>query len=264
MWITFVLIGLFIIVLILYLIKRKSKKPESSSTIQRSQLEVLLEKELTPRLKEIEEKEDFRYRQDYNKNLSSAGGREFLKQEYEQVLKDGINKFKAKDYDGAELEFSKVLDSDNTNGAAYYYRGLIKNNREEYANAINDFDLAVAYGFQESVLHFQKGFANLHLKIYNNASDEFEHFLLLNPGDIEGHFNKGLADSGMENYQSAIDEFSKIIELKPNHETAYLERGKAYLMNGDKKSACLDFKEAFKKGCLPAHHYLKTECNEQE
>lgn len=264
MWIILVLIGLFLIVLVFYLISKKNKKPDSSSVLQRNQLESLLEKELTPRatLKEIEEKEDFRYRDDYRKHSGSFGSKDILKKEYDQNLNEGIKKFKAKDYDGAELEFSKIIDSDSDSAAAYYYRGLIKNERGEYMNAVNDFDLAFAYGFQQPDLYLQRGISNLSLKLYDKASAEFATFLKSNPDHIEARFNKALAEAALQNYESAIAELTKIIDLNPNHEKAYFERGKVHLEMNNKQFACRDFRTAFDKGCLPAHHYLKTVCNE--
>lgn len=262
MWIIWVLIGLFLIVLVFYFRSKKNQKPDSSSIIQRTHLESLLERELTPKstLKEIEEKGDFRYRDDYHKKTGKSGSSDLLKQESDQELKNGIKKYKAKDYDGAELEFSKIIDSGSESAAAYYYRGMIKNEKGEYMNAVSDFDLAFANGFTENDIHLQRGISNLYLKLYDKAVSEFGTFLDMNPGHIEAHFNRALAEAALENYQAAISEFSKIIELNPNHEKAYLERGKVYLEMKDKQAACRDFRKAFEKGCLPAHHYLKTEC----
>jgi tetratricopeptide (TPR) repeat protein len=266
MWIIWILLGLFLIVLILYLINKKSNKPGASSVIERNKLEKMLEKELTPEsvLKEEEEKGDFRYKDDYNKNIARAGDQDQLKQESEQKLKEGIKKLRTKDLDGAELEFSRLIEFDNANAAAYYYRGLIKNEKKDYLNAVSDFDLAFAYGFKEADLHLQRGISNLHLKLYDKASAEFNTLIALNPDNIEAHYNKGLAEAALKDYPSAMSEFSRVIELNPDHGSAYYERGKIYLQMNDKDSACKDFQEAHTRGIIPAQNYLKTLCNKPE
>jgi len=264
MWIYILILSvIFIIVLIVYLFKKKAGKPAPSSVFQRNELEKMLERELIPKiqLKEEAEKEDFRYRDDYKRNVNDMTGRAILEDEYKTILQGGIGKYKAKDFDGAELEFSKVIESDTANAAAYYYRGLIKNKKNEYAVAVNDFDLASAYGFTEPDLHFQRGLSNLKLKLYNKAASDFSTYLALNPGNVEAHFNKGLCEAASERFQEAISEFTRTIELSPNYEQAYYERGKVYLKLDNKENACNDFKVAYKKGCLPANYYVQTLCN---
>ncbi len=71
-----------------------------------------------------------------------------------------------------------------------------------------------------------------------------------------------LERSKLEKLPEAIAEFTRAIELDPKYELAYFERGKAYLKMENKEDACRDFNEAYRKGCLPAHHYVTTICND--
>jgi tetratricopeptide (TPR) repeat protein len=267
MW-TYVLIlsVLFIIVLILYMIKKKENKPSAGSIIDRNKLEVMLQKELTPKqkLKEEEEKGDFRYRGDYNQKLGQMQNQELVEKEYDAGLKTGISKFKANDLEGAELEFSKIILSGATNAGAYFYRGLIRNKRQDYLNAVNDFDLSFTYGYQDPLIHLQRGIANYHLKFYDKASMDFHAYITINPKNAEAYFNKGLVDVALNQDAEAIHDFTRTIELNPNYETAYYERGKLQLKLDNKEDACKDFQDAYKKGCLPAHHYIKTLCGPEQ
>ena len=79
MWIYLLILSvLFIIVLILYINNKKAAKPEATSYLQRNKLQSMLDKELKPRATpEEEEKEDFRYRSDYSKNLTESESKEF-------------------------------------------------------------------------------------------------------------------------------------------------------------------------------------------
>ena len=110
----------------------------------------------------------------------------------------------------------------------------------------------------------QRGISNLNLKLYDKAAGDLSTYITLNPGNPEAHFNKGLCEAALKKLQDAISEFSRTIELKPNYELAYYERGKVFLELGDKEDACADFNEAFRKGCLPAKHYLETHCKKGE
>ena len=257
---------LFIVILALYIIIKRSNKPTASSIMERNKLEKMLEKELLPngKPKEEAEKEDFRYRDDYQRNISTTATGNQKKDENESILKNGIIKYKAGRLDGAELEFSKVIESDVSNATAYYYRGLIKNQRKEYTGAVSDFDLAYASGFQEPDLHMQRGVANLNLMLFDKASSDFSIYLSRIPNSKEAHYNKGLADFGQDLFPEAVSEFTKVIEVNPDHELAYFERGKSLLKIGNKEEACRDFNEAFKRGCSPAEEYIKTICNNRE
>jgi tetratricopeptide (TPR) repeat protein len=265
MWMYIIIpLVLLVIVLIHYLRMKSADKPSPSSVLERSRLEKMLEKELIPKASpEAVEKEDFRFRDDYRENAVDMADREVLQDEYKELLKGGISKFKSRDFDGAELEFSRAIEADTANAAAYYYRGLIKNQRNEYINAVSDFDLAFAYGFSEPDIHMQRGFANKKLKLYDKASGDFSTFLSLQPEHAEARFNKGLCEAASGRMPEAIAEFTRVIELDPKYELAYFERGKAYLKMENKEDACRDFNEAYRKGCLPAHHYLTTICNEK-
>ena len=90
---------------------------------------------------------------------------------------------------------------------------------------------------------------------------DFHSYIAVKPQSAEAYFNKGLTEAALGNDSVAIDDFTRTIELKPNYETAYFERGKIYLKQDDKAEACKDFKEAYNRGCLPAHHYVKTICS---
>ena len=154
MW-TYILIlaVLFVVVLILYIIKRKANRPAASSVFEKTKLESMLEKELRGKQKppEESEKEDFRYRDDYKQDKGQAQNQELVKKEYDSLLRTGIAKYKTNDLEGAELEFSKIILSGTTNAGAYYYRGLIRNKRSDYLNALNDFDMALSYGYQDTI-----------------------------------------------------------------------------------------------------------------
>ncbi len=266
MW-TYVIIlsVLLLLVLILYIKAKRTNNPAKTSIIERSKLEKMLEKELTPKAQLAEEavKEDFRYRSDYRKNVTDMTGNDIVQEEYKISLKSGISKLKIKDYDGAELEFAKIIESGTANAGAYYYRGLIKNFRNEYSPALNDFDLALTYGFSAPDIHFQKGYSNLKLKQYDKAADDFSKFISLKPNNAEARFSKGLCEVASERLTEALAEFTKTIELNPNYEIAFYERGKIYIKLGNKEEACKDFKEAYRLGCIPAHHYLSSICNEK-
>jgi Tetratricopeptide repeat len=265
MWIyVYILLALLIVVFVFYIISKRRIKPNPSSIVQRSKLESMLQKELIPKeqLENEDEKGDFRYRDDYKTHRSIEENNEVLDEEYKLILKDGIAKYKAKDYDGAELEFSKIIESGTVNAATYYYIGLIKIKKLDYAEAVNDFDFAFTYGFQEPDLFLQRGISNYHLKLYEKACADLGAYLAMKPNDTKGYFNKGLSEAALGHLTAAIADFTKIIALNPKLELAYYERGKCHLKLEDKEAACKDFREAYIKGCLAAHHYLKTECNQ--
>ncbi len=136
---------------------------------------------------------------------------------------------KAREFFEKELQLEIGLDeaieactdslSANPNADDYYFRGCLYLGKEQYDNAIEDFNKVIA----------------------------------LDPNDAKAYYNRGSAYSSKGQHDMAIEDCNRAIVINPNDAGAYNNRGIAYEMKGNIDKAIEDFKKACdlgnEKGC---------------
>jgi hypothetical protein len=73
------------------------------------------------------------------------------------LVKDGIDQYTKGDMAGAEGSFSKSIELDPANGAAFYYLGLISYSRKDYARAEDMYLKAFQLGANAGVINYALG-----------------------------------------------------------------------------------------------------------
>lgn len=112
---------------------------------------------------------------------------------------------------------------------------------EYLTNAINlkpDYDDA----------YYSRGFAYYDLGKYKNAINDYNKAIILHPNDAIAYNNRGKAYAKLRQYNQAIEDFNKAIQIQPDDVNAYNNRAYAYLLQGNKKSGCIDARKACDKG----------------
>ncbi len=141
------------------------------------------------------------------------GAREFVN-EAKNYFMIGLDKQKAKDFQGAIESYNKAIEL-NKNGDSsniYYNRGNAK-------SAIRDFEGAIA-DYTKSI----------------NESDNKKFF------DV--YFNRGNAYFDLFEFPKAIDDYTNAITLNNQYARGYTNRAKSYIETKQYKEAALDFKTA--------------------
>ena len=77
----------------------------------------------------------------------------------------------------------------------------------------------------------------------------------------DDYFNSGNAKANLKDYRGAILDFNKAIELNPKLASAYLGRGLAKILLGQKDDGCLDLSKAGELGEASAYETIKELCN---
>ncbi len=147
----------------------------------------------------------------------------FVQRKYNEVIKYSItdayfSKHKIKvalsrenlnDFNGALIEYDKILSMLITNKIFYFYRGCLKFYMKDYKGAADDLNIAS----EEFIF-------------------PFEYFML------------GLANFLAKNYSDAVTAFTKVIEIDPVFFMSYRFRADAYRQIGDLNSAMSDYVKA--------------------
>ena len=58
-------------------------------------------------------------------------------------------------------------------GETFYYRGLCRLTKEQYEDAVNDFDSAIELGYQTTLTYYNRGVCKLQLQDYDGCYDDF-------------------------------------------------------------------------------------------
>lgn len=120
-------------------------------------------------------------------------------------------------------------------------QGLSHLEHGEYEFAINCFDEAISYDFNNTSAYYSSGLAYQAMGKTEDAINSFTMALEIDPKCVEAYYNRGTAYFNQEKYELAISDYSQAIAVAPNNINSYFKRGMAYLTKNNVDSAILDF-----------------------
>lgn len=123
-----------------------------------------------------------------------------------------------KNYQDAEVYFSKYLEKFSGDANAYYNRGYARFKLKEYKKAISDFS-AVLEKSQTSESFFYRGNCYYSLKDYENARIDYTKALEQEPDNYDIFYNRGYANFRLKKYSEAVNDWQKAIQLNPDYAT---------------------------------------------
>jgi tetratricopeptide (TPR) repeat protein len=126
----------------------------------------------------------------------------------------------------------------------YYTRSLIHLYNKQWDDAIEWADKGLARKPESEELMLNKIRANLRKKNYSNVLLLSDSLLQINPKRIEALNAKGNAFDHQKKYTDAITTFTKVIELDPQNFEAFYNRGIAKANSKDFKASLADMERA--------------------
>jgi tetratricopeptide (TPR) repeat protein len=102
----------------------------------------------------------------------------------------------------------------------FFNSGIAKNNLEQYAEAIKDFDKAIELNPNDAAAYNNRGLAKKDLRQYAEAIQDYDKAIELNP-NAAAYYNRGIVKNYLGQYAKAIKDFDKAIELNPNYACFY-------------------------------------------
>ena len=159
-------------------------------------------------------------------------------------LNSGNAKYNLKDYEGAILDYDKVIELSPDYADAFYNRGLAKYILKNYEDAIIDFTQAIQSNPNYTNAYNERGDAKYALEDYQGAILDYEKAIELNSDNENAYHNRGDAKYALEDYHGAILDYDKSIKLSPNNKDAYNNRGNVKFDLEDFKNAILDYNKA--------------------
>ncbi len=134
---------------------------------------------------------------------------------------------------------------------AYFYRGVVYYNMDDYDGAIADLSRALdlckqdsCFQFERVYAYFFRGLASGEKKDFDRGIADYGEAIRLNPKYRLAYHNRGDLYSAKSDYERAIADFSEAIKLDPDDADTYSRRGVMYVGKGDFNNAVADFTEA--------------------
>ena len=183
---------------------------------------------------------------------------------------------------GAIADFSRVLESQPNNDAAYHNRGIAKSNQREFESAISDFTRAINIDPEFAPSYQSRGEAKALLENCSSAISDFTTSMKLDPKNHHSYVWRAHCYNNMELYSNAykdalkstsmpnvsgdnyvelavaaanlnkhteaISAYTKTIQYEKHLAWAYKFRGTAYEQINDMGNACRDWRTASKLG----------------
>ncbi|HPX76269.1 MAG TPA: tetratricopeptide repeat protein [Bacteroidales bacterium] len=154
---------------------------------------------------------------DYNKSIEIDP-----KTNAEVYFLRAISKSKiADDFYDEINDYNKAIEIDPNYTKAYYNRGIVKNNSEDFEGAIHDFDFAIQSGYK--IGYYERGYSKYMLEQYQEALLDLDTILSLNLSDYQHmdiyanekniYFLKGLIHLELDKLDEACAAFNKAKEF---------------------------------------------------
>ncbi len=172
------------------------------------------------------------------------------------------------DYKYALNDLNKALKLSFSNGDIYIDRGYIKYLTKDYDGALKDYEKCIYYldtqpeqkTYNRYKLYYYMGLV-CEIKGDNKSAIDNYNTSLRYKKYEEAYNARGLLSMKMESgkLELALLDFDRAIALNPNYAEAYYNRATAKKIAGD-KTACDDFKAAFKLGYTKAASFIQKDC----
>ncbi len=129
---------------------------------------------------------------------------------------------------------------------AYLTRGSVYWTQGRYADAIKDYDRAIALAPRSVKAYIGRGNAHGDLHQYDKALNDYDQAISLNPRAADAYNGRGATRVDLGQLDLAIDDYSRAIELEPKFAEAYYNRAVAHDARGELEAAIRDFDEVIR------------------
>ena len=140
--------------------------------------------------------------------------------------------------------FSLTEISAQINHKHYILMGKIDLSKEQFSEAIQNFNVAIVAKPNDFEAYFLRGIAKYSLNDFNGAVDDFSRTLEIHPLYVRAYHYRGAANDRLTNYADAMSDFKKAISLDPFSEDLHLAAGSTLMHLNDYPNAVAEFDTA--------------------
>jgi Flp pilus assembly protein TadD len=131
---------------------------------------------------------------------------------------------------------------------AYYNRGIIYLDRNEYKRAIKDFTIAIQLDNNDGDFFCNRGIALKNNSQTKLAMEDFTEAIRLNPKDEEYYLERGIARAERGDIDDAIKDYAKAISVREDFSEALYNRAALWIMKKKFSNALSDYQRYLDAG----------------
>ncbi len=157
---------------------------------------------------------------------------------------------RAGDHERALYLYSEAIEYEKQWAAAYAGRGSTRLELGEYAEAVEDFDRAIAHGPDNPELFVQRGDAHLRMANYDQAERDYARAIDLAPESIAALLGRARCRRRQGRLAEAAEDFSRALQGEPadnQRQQALLGRGRNWYVMARYEEAVRDFTAVLNK-----------------
>jgi tetratricopeptide (TPR) repeat protein len=194
----------------------------------------------------------------------------------EVLYRQGEDKARRGDYQGAIADFSQFLQINPKGIKAYYSRGVARQNLGDYKGAMKDFDLYLEFNPNDAEARSNRGLMRSQLGDYKGAIADYSQAMRINPdyavtdsGQVFSKFEDNLevlqlnpsnpeayTNVELEDDRGVIEDYTQPLHLSLDHAKAYISRGNARYEIEDYHGAIQDYTQSLRLNPNDAEAYL--------
>jgi len=160
----------------------------------------------------------------------------------------GVAACRRGDYQDAIKLLTKAIKSDEFSGdelaTIHIYRGFSWEGKGNLNKAIADYSKAIEVDPKDTAAYTLRGVAWGKKAEYDKAIADYTKALEINPKFAKAYNNRGYTWAKKGDKDKAIADYTKAIEIDPNYAPAYTNRGTAWADKGEYDKAIADFNKA--------------------
>ena len=149
----------------------------------------------------------------------------FMKPTAADYYKEGIKARKKENYKEAISEFNKALDLNSNYKDALFQRAYTKEKLDKNNEAILDLDKAIELDPEYKIAYYNRGILKKKIKDYKGAISDYNKAIELDSGYKFAYHNRGFVKIKIKDYKGAISDFNKAINIDSNFAGAYMSKG---------------------------------------
>ena len=133
----------------------------------------------------------------------------------------------------------------------FYQKGLVKASKQNFENALINFNTAISMDSTNPVYYFDRAFyAKENLGDFSGAIEDYTIAIDMVNGDNDAnaYSNRGHAQMMLEKYKDAITDIQKAISLDPNNSYSFRNRALLFIEIKNMNMACVDLQQSLDLG----------------
>ena len=178
------------------------------------------------------------------------------------LLERGIVYYYLKKYDEALNDLDEAIELDPTIWKAYGFKGIILCNKEEYIAGLDDLDIAIRSGEDNSIFYLYRGISSYILNQHDKGKSDLNRYIS-NPSYQStlderylAYLYRGMLNLDIGEISESLVDFSDAIAFNPDRNEAFIYRGNAYQLMEKPQSAIIDLDMALSLGSTNVSIYF--------